>query len=88
MCHGTYLSQIHVFGFGAICVILIGFCLLLSPFLCVLHFNVVLFRNTKDCLIPDIDYLNRLRHNFFGILYPKFASTWYLLGFITILICV
>ena len=31
----TYLSQIHVFGFDVIFVILIGFCLMLSPFLCV-----------------------------------------------------
>ena len=34
-CHGIYLSQIHVFGFGVIFPILIGFCLMLSPFLCV-----------------------------------------------------
>ena len=40
-CHGTYLSQIPVFGFDVIFVILIGFCLMISPFLCVLHFNVV-----------------------------------------------
>ena len=48
-CHGTYLSKIHVFGFDVIFVILKGFCLILSPFLCVcvcvrvcvLHFNVV-----------------------------------------------
>ena len=40
-CHGTFLSQIHVFGFDVILVILIGFWLMLSPLLCVLHFNVV-----------------------------------------------
>ena len=40
-CQFTYLSQIHVFGFDVIFVILIWFCLMLSPFLCVLHFNVV-----------------------------------------------
>ena len=41
-CHGTFLSQTHIFGFDVIFVILIGFCLMLSPFQCVLHFNVVL----------------------------------------------
>ena len=30
--HGTFLSQVHVFGFDVIVVILIGFCLMLSPF--------------------------------------------------------
>ena len=39
--HGTYLSQIHLFGFDVLFVFLIGFCLMLSPFLCVSHFNVV-----------------------------------------------
>ena len=40
-CHGTCLSQIHVFGFDVIFVILVGFCLMLGSFLCVLHFSVV-----------------------------------------------
>ena len=40
-CHGTFLSKIHVFGFDVILVILIGCCLMLSPLLCVLHFNVL-----------------------------------------------
>ena len=40
-CHGTFLSQINVFSFDVISVILIGFCLLLSSFLCALNFNVV-----------------------------------------------
>ena len=42
-CYCTFLSQIHVFGFDVIFVILIliGFCLMLSSFLCVLHLNVV-----------------------------------------------
>ena len=40
-CHGTFLSQIYVFSFDVIFVILIEFCLMLSLFLCVLHFNVV-----------------------------------------------
>ena len=40
-CHGTCLSQIHVFGFDVIFVILVVFCLLLGPFLCVLRFGVV-----------------------------------------------
>ena len=37
----TFLFQIHVFSFDDIFVILIGLCLMLSSFLCVLHFNVV-----------------------------------------------
>ena len=40
-CHGTFLPQTRVFGSDVIFVILIGVCLMLSPFLCVLHFNVV-----------------------------------------------
>ena len=48
------LSRIHVFGFDVIFVILIGFCLMLSPFLCVLHFNVVsLFSSCIYC-VPSI----------------------------------
>ena len=42
-CHGTCLSQIHVFGFDVIFVFLVGFCLMLGPFLCVLHCSVVVW---------------------------------------------
>ena len=34
MWHGTCLSQIHIFGFDVIFVILVVFCLLLGPFRC------------------------------------------------------
>ena len=40
-CHGTFISQIHVFSFDVILVIFNGFCLMLSSCVCVLHFNVV-----------------------------------------------
>ena len=36
-CHGTFLSQIHLFSFDKFIV----FCVLLSWFLCVLRYNVV-----------------------------------------------
>ena len=53
-CHGTFLSQIHVFGFDVILVILIGFCLMLSPLPCVLHFNVVSLFSSDIYAFPSV----------------------------------
>ena len=55
-CHGTYLSQIHVFGFDVIFVILIGYCIMLSPFLCVLHFNEIEINPYPSLLIFELCY--------------------------------
>ena len=63
-CHGTYLSQIHVFVFDVISVILIGFCLMLCPFLCYIlmlcRFTPLIFNAFPSVLAcyPDFVFLS------------------------------
>ena len=82
-CHGTFLSQIHVFSFDVIFFILIGFCLMLSSFLCVLHFNVVssfslIFNAIPSVLVCDPDLFC-----FFLSIYEFSPSVYYCCLYLT-----